>query len=168
MIDSIEQRKKGWKRLVLFSSFLKPGKLNIPPLKKIFKYSFKKDLRNWRSHFGIYPFLWDEDWESSLVEIMGKDTPKIQIAPVLQKLIFPRSKEVLLKWLENIKSFEDMEYLIPAHFTAPIKFKIEDCQKLINEINSQKWDKLPEDNKFLMGLYKKLFELGIIPEEVNL
>ena len=99
---------------------------------------------------------------------MGKDTPKIQIAPVLQKLIFPRSKEVLLKWLENIKCFEDMEYLIPAHFTAPIKFTIEDCQKLINEINSQKWDKLPEDNKFLMGLYKKLFELGIIPEEVNL
>ena len=168
LIDSIEHRKKGWKRLVLFSSFLKPGKLNIPPLKKIFKYSFKKDLRNWRSHFGIYPFLWEEDWESSLVEIMGKDTPKIQIAPVLQKLIFPRSKEVLLKWLENIKSFEDMEYLIPAHFTAPIKFTIEDCQKLINEINSQKWDKLPEDNKFLMGLYKKLFELGIIPEEVNL
>ena len=99
---------------------------------------------------------------------MGKDNPKVQIAPVLKKLIFPRSKEVLLKWLENIKSFEDMEYLIPAHFTAPIKFTIEDSQKLINEINSQKWDKLPEDNKFLMDLYKKLFELGIIPEEVNL
>jgi len=168
LIDSIEQRKKGWKRLVLFSSFLKPGKLNIPSLKEIFKYSFKKDLRNWRSHFGIYPFLWDKDWESSLVEIMGEDNPKIQIAPVLQKLIFPRSKEVLLKWLENIKSFENMEYLIPAHFAAPIKFTIEDCQELINEINSQKWEKLPEDNKFLMGLYKKLFELGIIPEEVNL
>jgi len=168
LIDSIEQRKKGWKRLVLFSSFLKPGKLNIPTLKEIFQYSFKKDLRNWRSHFGIYPFLWDTDWESSLVEIMGNDIPKIQIAPVLKKLIFPRSKEVLIKWLENIKSFKDMEYLIPAHFTAPIKFTKDDCQKLINEINSQKWDKLPEDNKFLMGLYKKLFELGIIPEEVNL
>ncbi len=99
---------------------------------------------------------------------MGKDTPKIQIAPVLKKLIFPRSKEVLLKWLEIIKSNEDIEYLIPAHFTAPIKFTTEDCQKLIDEINSQKWDKLPEDNKFLMGLYKKLFELGIIPEEVNI
>ncbi len=167
LIDTIEQRKKGWKRLVLFSSFLKPGKLTIPSLKKIFQYSFKKDLRNWRSHFGIYPFLWDKDWESSLVEIMGNDIPKIQIAPVLQKLIFPRSKEVLIKWLENIKNFKDLEYLIPAHFTAPIKFTIEDCQKLINEINSENWDKLPEDNKFLMGLYKKLFELGIIPEEVN-
>ena len=126
MIDTMEKRKKGWARLVLFSSFLKPGKLNIPPLKEIFKNSFKKDVRDRRSHFGIYPFLWDKDWESSLVEIMGESMPKIQIAPVLQKLIFPRSKEVLLKWLEDIKSFEDMEYLIPAHFTAPIKFTIED------------------------------------------
>ena len=40
---------------------------------------------------------------------MDKDIPKIQIAPVLQKLIFPRSKEVLINWLENIKSLEDME-----------------------------------------------------------
>ena len=61
-----------------------------------------------------------------------------------------------------------MEYLIPAHYSAPIKFKIEDCVNLINEINSQKWDKLPEDTKFLTGLYKRLFELGIIPKEVNL
>ena len=75
---------------------MKQGKINIPPLKEIFKYSFKKDLRNCRSHFGIYPFLWDEDWESSLVEIMGKDAPKIQIAPVLQKLIFRVQKKFYL------------------------------------------------------------------------
>ena len=168
LIDSMAQRKKGWARLVLFSSFLKPGKLRIPSLKEIIKYAFKKNLRNRRSHFGIYPFLWDEDWESSLVEIMGEEIPKIQIAPVLQKLIFPRSKEVLIGWLENIKTFKDMEYLIPAHFSAPINFTVKDAQKLINKINSEKWDILPEDNKFLKNLYKRLFELGIIPEKVNI
>ena len=49
-----------------------------------------------------------------------------------------------------------------------LNFKVADSQKLINEISSEKWDKSPEDNKFLMNLYKKLFELGIIPEEVNI
>ena len=44
LIDSIEFRKKGWKRLVLFSSFLKPGKLNIPPLKKYLSIHSKKIL----------------------------------------------------------------------------------------------------------------------------
>jgi hypothetical protein len=38
---------------------------------------------------------------------------------------------------------------------------------LIDEINSDKWNKLPDDNKFLVNLYKKLFELGIIPKKVN-
>ena len=168
LIDSFEKRKKGWARLVLFSSFLKPGKLNIPPLKQIFKYSFKKGLRNKKSHFGIYPFLWDEDWESSLVEIMGENIPKIQVAPVLQKLIFPRSKKILIGWLENIKTYKNMEYLISAHYSAPVNFTGKDCQNLIDEINSKKWDILPEDNKFLISLYKRLFELGIIPKEVNI
>ena len=168
LIDTIEFRKKGWARLVLFSSFLKPGKLNIPPLNQILRFSFKKDLRNMRSHFGIYPFLWDPDWESSLPEIIGENAPKIQIAPVLKKLIFPRSKEILIRWLENIKTYKDMEYIIPSHYSAPIDFTIEDSQNLINEINSEEWEKLPEDNKFLISLYKKLFELGIIPEEVNI
>ena len=58
--------------------------------------------------------------------------------------------------------------LIPAHFSAPIKFKIEDCQKLINEINSAEWDKSPDDNKFLINLYSRLFKLRIIPKEVNM
>ena len=167
ILDNVESRKKGWARIVLFSSFLKPGKLNIPSLKQIIKYSFKEGLRNKKSHFGIYPFLWDEDWESSLVEIMGENIPKIQIAPVLQNLIFPRSKQVLLGWLEKIKTYENMEYLISAHYSAPINFKEENCQNLIDEINSDKWNKLPDDNKFLVNLYKKLFELGIIPKKVN-
>ena len=168
LIDSAEFRKKGWARLVLFSSFLKPGKLRIPSLKEIIKYSFKKGLRNKKSHFGIYPFLWDKDWESSLTEIMGENIPKIQIAPVLQNLIFPRSKKVLLGWLEKIKTYNNMEYLISAHYSAPVKFTGEDCQNLIDEINSDKCNKFPDDNKFLNNLYKKLFDLGIIPKEVNM
>ena len=99
---------------------------------------------------------------------MGDDSPKIQVAPVLQKLIFPRSKKILLGWLENIKTYENMEYLISAHFSAPVNFTVEDCQNLIDEINSEKWDKLSKDNKFLINLYKRLFELGIIPKEVNI
>ena len=168
LIDTIEKRKKGWARLVLFSSFLKPGKLNIPSVSQIIKYSFKKGLRNRKSHFGIYPFLWDEDWESSLIEIMGENNPKIQIAPVLQNLIFPRSKKVLIGWLEKINTFKNMEYLISAHYSAPINFKEEDCKNLIDEINSENWNKPQDDNKFLINFYKKLFDLGIIPKKVNI
>ena len=83
LIDTVESRKKGWARVVLFSSFLKPGKLSIPSLKQIIRYAFKKGLRNKKSHFGIYPFLWDKDWESSLVEkgfkLVGVDAKGLEL-----------------------------------------------------------------------------------------
>tara|TARA_Y100001968_G_scaffold331773_1_gene387606 strand:+ start:4826 stop:5995 length:1170 start_codon:yes stop_codon:yes gene_type:complete len=169
LIDTIENRTKGWSRLLLFSSFLRPGKLKIPSLNYILKYSFKKELRNKRCHFGIYPFLWEKNWEASLVSIMGDDDhPKIQIAPVLQKLIFPRSKELLCKWLEIIKEFEGLNYLISAHYSSPINFNAKTCQALIKEIRNGDWDKSQIDSRFLENFYNKLYKIGIIPENINI
>tara|TARA_Y100001978_G_C23690123_1_gene434277 strand:- start:1166 stop:2326 length:1161 start_codon:yes stop_codon:yes gene_type:complete len=168
LVDSPEVRKKGWARLVLFASYLRPSKLNIPSLNHIIKYSFKKGLRNKRAHFGIYPFLWDKDWKESISEIIGDSSPKIQIAPVLQRLIFPRSKELLSKWLEVVEKIEGMKYLISAHYSSPVSFSKKDCQELIKIVNSDKWNELNDDNKFLSSFYEKLYKIGIIPENINL
>ena len=168
LIDSIENRTKGWSRVVLFSSFLRPGQLKIPSLSYILKYSFKKELRNKRSHFGIYPFLWDKEWEASLKYVMDAEPPKIQIAPVLQKLIFPRSKRLLCEWLEKVKQFDGMNYLISAHYSSPINFNENTCQNLINDIENGNWDSSKIDNRFLESLYNKLYKIGIIPENINI
>jgi len=168
LVDSPEKRRKGWARLVLFASYLRPSKLKIPSLNHVFKYSFKKGLRNKKSHFGIYPFLWDKDWEESKVLIIGDDFPKIQIAPVLQRLIFPRSKELLSSWLNVIKNFKGMRYLISAHYSSPLEFSEIDCQKIINDINSDQFNSLTEDNRFLYNFYERLYKIGIIPENIDI
>ena len=168
LIDSIQARKKGWSRLVLFSSYLKPSKLKIPSLRKIVASSFKKGLRNKKAHFGIYPFLWDHDWENSLHYVLNEEGVRIQIAPVLKELIFPRSKEVLCDWLKSIKEFESMKYLISAHYSSPIEFTTIETQKLIDFVNSDNWDKGQEDANFLSKLYQKLYEIKVIPEDVNI
>ncbi len=168
LVDSPENRKKGWARLVLFASYLRPSKLQIPSLNHVIKYSFKKGLRNKKSHFGIYPFLWDKDWEVSKAVIIGDNSPKIQIAPVLQRLIFPRSKELLSNWLMAVKNFKGMQYLISAHYSSPLEFSEVDCQKIIDNINTDEWNGLTEDNKFLYNFYERLYKLGIIPENINI
>ncbi len=168
LVDSPEKRKKGWARLVLFASYLRPSKLKIPTLYHVIKYSFKKGLRNKKSHFGIYPFLWDKDWEESKEVIIGDDSPKIQIAPVLQRLIFPRSKELLSRWLNIVKSFNGMKYLISAHYSSPLEFSEIDCQKIIDDINSEEWNSLNDDNKFLYNFYERLYKIGIIPENIDI
>jgi len=166
LIDSIEARRKGWLRLVLFSLYLKPSKLRIPSLQRIISNSFKKGLLNRKSHFGIYPFMWEEDWENSLVDNLNSEGVKIQIAPVLKELIFPRSKEILINWLKSIQDLEDLKYLISAHYSSPIEFNFKDAQKLLDLINSDNWEKNHENTKFLYGFYKKLFKLKIIPENI--
>ncbi len=168
LVDSPEKRIKGWARLVLFASYLRPSKLKIPSLRHVFKYSFKKGLRNKKSHFGIYPFLWDKDWEESKSVIMGENSPKIQIAPVLQRLIFPRSKELLSSWLNQVKNFDGMKYLISAHYSSPLEFSEVDCQKIIDNINSDEWNNLNEDNRFLYNFYERLYKIGIIPENIDI
>ena len=166
--DTIELRKKGWARLVLFASYLKPGRLKIPSLGNIFDHSFKKGLINRRSHFGIYPFLWDKDWQDSLHYIMGENSPKLQIAPVLKRLIFPRSREILCDWLESVKNFQGMKYLISAHYSSPISFNKNECDNLLKEVNSENWHKVDENSEFLYNLYQRLYKLGIIPEETKI
>ena len=165
LLDSQEARNKGWSRLILFSSFLRPSKLRIPSLFYIFKYAFKKGLRNKKAHFGIYPFLWEKNWEDSLINIMGEDLPKIQVAPVLQKLIFPRSKEILCMWLDDVKDYDDMKYLISAHYSSLINFTKTECKNLLEDIQSGRWDNSPLDSNFLTNFYNKLSELNIIPDD---
>ncbi len=168
LFDSIENRTKGWARLVLFSSYLRPGKLNIPSLNYVIKYSFKKGLRNRKSHFGIYPFLWEENWKTSLASIMDDGKPKIQIAPVLQKLIFPRAKELLCEWLEKIKKYEGMNCLISAHYSSPVIFNEVICENLISDIKSGDWNSSQDDSKFLENFYDRLFKIGVIPKNIDI
>ena len=167
LVDTIESRKKGWARLVLFASYLRPSKLKIPSLRNIFKYAFKSGLRNKKAHFGIYPFLWDDNWEDSARKIIGENSPKIQIAPVLEKLIFPRSKELLCSWLEEVRDFDGMKFLISAHYSSPITLTANECQKLLFDVKSKDSDNSAEDVKFLSDFYTRLYNLGVIPKNVN-
>ena len=98
LCDNSEARKKGWKRIVLFASFLRPEKLSIPSLVKVFKNSFKSGVRNPRAHFGIFPYSWHKDRENSSKELVKSVGPLIQIAPVLERLVL---KDLYQKFLSK-------------------------------------------------------------------
>ena len=66
----------------------------------------------------------------------------------------------------EVKNFKGMKYLISAHYSSPLEFSEMDCQKIIDNINSDEWSSLNEDNKFLYNFYERLYKLGIIPENI--
>ena len=41
-----------------------------------------------------------------------------------------------------------------------------ELKKIIDKINSDEWNNLNEDNKFLYNFYARLYKLGIIPENI--
>ena len=164
LIDTPIARKKGWLRLVLFASYLRPEKLKIPKIKEIFENSFKPKLRNKKSHFGIYPFSWQKGWELSAKKLVGKRTPLIQIAPVIERLVFPRAQKVYLTWLNKIESLDGISWLISAHYCGKIRFTKYEIKALKNKINNSVWAGDENDFGFLAWLDQKLLKIGVVPE----
>ena len=113
LIDTPIARKKGWLRLVLFASYLRPEKLEIPKIKEIFVNAFKPNLRNKRAHFGIYPFSWQKGWELSAKKLVGKNIPLVQIAPVIERLVFPRGQKGFTTWLNKLEDISSSDKLYP-------------------------------------------------------
>ncbi len=163
--DSIEARRKGWKRLVLFASYLKPDQLKIPSINDIAKNSFKPGLRTLKAHFGIFPFQWEKGWDLSAREMIGNKEPLLQVAPVIKRLVFPRAKVEFLRWLDEIKNLKGMKTIIPAHFSAPIKFTKRECINLRNRINFSDWLPSKGNWSFLYSVDKNLLDKGVVPQK---
>ena len=164
LIDTPIARRKGWLRLVLFASYLMPEKLEIPKIKEIFGNSFKPNLRNKRAHFGIYPFSWQKGWELSAMKIVGKKTPLIQIAPVLERLVFPRARKAYISWLNKVESLQGISWLISAHYCGKVRFSKYEIKTLKDKINKSDWANNEGDFSFLSWLDQKLLEIGVVPK----
>ena len=164
LIDTPIARRKGWLRLVLFASYLMPEKLEIPKIKEIFENSFKPNLRNKRAHFGIYPFSWQKGWELSAMKIVGKKTPLIQIAPVLERLVFPRARKAYISWLNKVESLQGISWLISAHYCGKVRFSKYEIKSLKDKISKSDWANNEGDFSFLSWLDQKLLEIGVVPK----
>ena len=69
--DTPDARRRGWARLVLFASYLRPEPLEVPTLKQVFRHAFRPGLRSAKAHFGLYPFRWKPGWEAAAAELMS-------------------------------------------------------------------------------------------------
>tara|TARA_B100000700_G_scaffold301776_1_gene371357 strand:+ start:705 stop:1910 length:1206 start_codon:yes stop_codon:yes gene_type:complete len=165
LVDNFDSRAKGWRRIVLFASFLRPAKLSIPSVVEVLKNSFRAGLRNPRAHFGIYPFSWEKDWQSSAKNLLSPKGAVVQIAPVLERLVFPRSKETYLAWLDKVASINGLRWLISSHYTAPLRFSRNDAIDLRRKISKKDWAPSKDNWSFLNWLDNKLVDLGVVPAD---
>ena len=163
LIDTPEARCRGWARLVLFASYLRPEPLEVPTIADVLRHAFRPGLRTAKVHFGLYPFQWTTGWQEAASVLMGADAPRLQVAPVLERLVLPRAQATLVDWLQTIAQLDGLRWLLPAHYDAPIAFSSERALNLRQELLSRQWAPQEGNWSFLHSIDQKLLSLGVVP-----
>ncbi|MEB3351361.1 MAG: DUF4336 domain-containing protein [Cyanobacteriota bacterium] len=161
--DSPELRRRGWRRLVIFASYLRPEPLTVLGWAEVLRRAFAPGLRNPRSHFGLYPFHWHENWEEAFQALVPEAVPRVQVAPVLERLVFPRARDALLAWIRSLAQLPEIRWLVPAHYAAPVPCSAQLLNQLADELAARSW--APDEGNWstLARIDRALLKLGLVP-----
>jgi hypothetical protein len=170
LIDTPEARRRGWQRLALFASFLRPEALQVPPIGQLIAQAFQPGCRQARAYFGLYPFHWSSSSELAFPSLTGESggdgaRARLQVAPVLERLVFPRARDVVLRWLEQVGRLQGLRWVVPAHYEAPVPSTPEDLQALAVAICSRPWAPREGNWAYLSRLDDLLLKAGVVPAD---
>jgi hypothetical protein len=165
LLDTPEARRRGWQRLALFASFLRPEALQVPPLGQLLGQAFRPGCRQARAYFGLYPFHWGASSEQAFRGLTGGDAGPLQVAPVLERLVFPRARAVLLRWLEQAAALPELRWVVPAHYAAPVPASPASLAALATAISQRPWAPREGNWAYLAGLDDLLLKAGVVPAE---
>ena len=163
LVDSAEARRRGWRRLLLFASFLRPSGLTVPSWGDVLAQAFRPGLRQGRAYFGLYPFRWQPGWERDLDTILPEERPVLQVAPVLERLVFPRQRQPLLAWLRQLAQFDGLRWVVPAHYAAPVPCSPEELAALAANLEARAWASNAGPWSFLASIDGTLLRWGVVP-----
>lgn len=161
--DTPENRTKGWKRILLFANYFRPRCVSIPGVPTIASELLHKDCRNAKSHFGFYPFRWSQDWEEEVKWFLEQDgSSPVRIAPVLERLVFPRARNEYSKWLNEISKHKGICQLVGCHYHAPEPIRADHLISYSELIQQREWAPSMDSWQTLASIDQALIGLGIV------
>jgi hypothetical protein len=163
LTDSPENRRRGWKRIVLFASYLRPERLSIASLTESLRGSLALGCRNRRSHFGFYPFRWQEGWEQEADKLFNAGEVSLQVAPVLERLVFPRARQQIVAWIRLLAALGDVRWHVSAHYTAPMAISSDVLLQVAAALEVAEW--APDKGSWatLSGIDQALVKFRLVP-----
>lgn len=163
LTDTPEQRRRGWQRLVLFASYLRPDPLELPGWRELLGGLLAPGLRSPRAYFGLYPFRWQRGWQAEFHRLVPGEQPTLQVAPVLERLVFPRCQAALLAWIRCLAREPQLRWLVPAHYEAPLACSPERLGELAAELEGRPWAPDGGSWAYLAGIDRALVRWGVVP-----
>ena len=161
--DTPELRLKGWQRLALFASYLRPAALEVPPLGRLLSQAFQPGCRNARSYFGLYPFHWSSSSADAFAELQP-EAGRLRIAPVLERLVFPRTQAAIVRWLRQLAGLQQLRWVVPAHYEAPVASSPQQLAELADQLERAAWAPNEGNWAYLAGIDQALLKAGVVPQ----
>lgn len=138
--DTPENRRKGWRRMVLFGLTFQPSGINIFDTFDAIKMLDKvpKEMKALGRGVipydeGLYPWEWVKDETPNFKALQGG----LLVAPILQLLIFNREPEAVLNWADKVSKW-NIKRIIPCHFENDIKATGKDFRRAFNFLEQPK------------------------------
>ncbi|WP_094559512.1 DUF4336 domain-containing protein [Synechococcus sp. 8F6] len=165
LLDTPEQRRRGWQRLVLFASYLRPEPLQVPGWRELLSGLLAPGVRESRAYFGLYPFRWQQHWQQEFRRLVPGEGSALLVAPVLERLVFPRCQAALLGWIRALAAHPELRWLVPAHYDAPVPCSPERLMALADALEGRPW--APDNGSwaYLAGIDRALLQLGLVPNQ---
>jgi hypothetical protein len=163
LLDTPERRQLGWQRLVLFASYLRPASLQVPSWLEVVADAFAPGLRMPDAYFGLYPFRWQPNWLDEFRALVPDGGVRIQVAPILERLVFPRSRAALLEWIRRLAASQEVRWLVPAHYEAPVGCSPELLKALADGLEQRAWAPNQGSWAYLASIDQRLVQLKLVP-----
>ena len=94
---------------------------------------------------------------------MPGEQPNLQVAPVLERLVFPRCQAALLAWIRCLAREPQLRWLVPAHYEAPLACSPERLGELAAELEGRPWAPDGGSWAYLAGIDRALVRWGVVP-----
>ena len=161
IVDTPENRIKGWKRICLFSMYFRSSVLEVPSLSKIIRDALQSPDKSPRTYWGLYPFKWQNNWEICFDRL--RQNGRLLVAPILQTLILNRAPQATLRWVDTVASW-DFNRIISCHFAAPVYATPQEFRQAFGFLSSDSERSLPQaDLETLNQIDALLYKPGIVP-----
>jgi hypothetical protein len=83
----------------------------------------------------------------------------------VERLVLPRALGTFVKWLQQIGRIDGMQWLVPAHYSAPIVFNPQRCNELCSQLDAETWAPSEANWAFLSSIDQRLLDLGVVPTD---
>ena len=143
VVDDIETRRKGWRRMVQFGLVFFPSQIEVVPLVKAIRQSLNVDPKMKSLGVGavpggtLYPWTWHDN-DVDLVNFNAiSENGKLFCPPILTKLILDREPRRTLEWVDRItKRFNSFTHVIPGHLNNYVKSSPKEFSEAFDPLRS--------------------------------